>query len=68
MKCKYHPKYKGIHKPTQNCLTCWKEWLREHQDAMIKGSDFLRILTTLENQHKAEINNLARVEWFDDVY
>jgi len=24
MKCKKHPKYKGIYKPRVECLDCWK--------------------------------------------
>jgi len=35
MKCKEHPKYKGIHKPKVDCLDCWK--IRAGRlDALIK--------------------------------
>lgn len=31
MKCRKHPKYKAIRKPTCNCVTCWKMYAEKHE-------------------------------------
>jgi hypothetical protein len=30
MKCKKHPKYKAVRKPTSDCLYCWHKWLEKN--------------------------------------
>jgi len=31
MKCKVHPKYRAVGKPTGKCDKCWEMWSRKHK-------------------------------------
>lgn len=39
MKCKKHPKYKGILKPRVPCEACWYLWARAHWYASVERSE-----------------------------
>ena len=42
MKCKKHPKYKGIHKPKIDCISCRDWWLtcQAARDKEIKNCNY----------------------------
>lgn len=35
MKCKKHPKYKGINKPKVSCIDCWRVYYLKHNPGFL---------------------------------